>query len=210
MIPVAGQPLLEHILVKLREHGFSDVILALSLHSEQVRHYFGDGQRWDLQLQYSVSDEPLGTAGEVDNLRALLDGEEDFLVHYGDILTDLDIGTLAAQHLGRSADATLGLVTGVPMHAGVAEMDAEGRVTSFVEKPPMPTPCNAAVFALSRSALEFCGPGRDFSKDVFPEMIAAGRLVRGFVDENAYWHDIGRLSDLDAAGETTMMGAHDS
>ena len=199
MIPVAGRPLLEHILLKLRDHGFADVIIALSLHADQVRHYFGDGGRWGLSLQYSVSDEPLGTAGEVDNLRGLLEGEDDFLVHYGDILTDLDTPALVEAHLEHRAEATLGLVTGVPIHTGVAEMAPDGRVTSFVEKPRLPDPCNAAVFALNRSALDYCAPGRDFSNDVFPEMIAAGRLVRGFVDEEAYWCDVGRLSDLDAA-----------
>lgn len=204
MIPVAGRPLLEHILLGLRDRGFRDAIVALSQHADQVQHYFDDGSRMGLNLQYSVSDRPLGTAGEVDRLRGLLEAEEHFLVHYGDILTNLDARALAEEHLAHGPDVTLGLVTGVTIHTGLAKVDDRGRVNSFVEKPALATPTNAAVFALSRAALELCRPGADFSRDVFPELIAAGRPVRGFVDESAYWLDVGRLSDLDAANR--LMG----
>ncbi len=201
MVPVAGMPLLERIIVSLRDQGFTDLIVALSWLGEQVTHYFGDGGRFGVRIEYSINTEPAGTAGEVHRLRHLLEGEEDVLVHYGDILTNLDLAGLVRDHVEHHAAATLGLVTGVPIHTGVAEVAPDGRVTSFVEKPALEKPTNAAVFALSRRALELCAPGRDFSQDVFPELIAAGEVVRGFVDEQAYWLDVGRLSDLDAANE---------
>ena len=204
MIPVAGTPLLEHIVVKLREQGFSDLIVALSLHAEQVTRYFGDGERFGVRMRYRVNEEPLGTAGEIDAMRELLEGEEHFLVHYGDILTDLDARSMARQHVERNAAATLGFVTGVRIHTGVAELNEVGEVVSFIEKPPLDKPCNAAVFVLGRVALEYCAPGRDFSNDVFPEMIAAGLPVHGYVDESAFWQDVGRLSDLEEASK--LMG----
>jgi NDP-sugar pyrophosphorylase family protein len=201
MIPVAGTPLLEHIVTKLRDQGFTDLIVALSLLGEQVSHYFGEGERFGVKMCYSFSEEPLGTAGEVDAMRELLEGEEDFLVHYGDILTSLDAAALAEQHLEKDAAATLGLVTGVNIHTGVAELNEAGEVTHFVEKPPLERPCNAAVLALNRRALDYVGRGKDFSNHVIPEMIAAGEPVFGFLDENAYWYDVGRLSDLEAVNE---------
>lgn len=201
MIPVAAKPLLEHIVVKLRDEGFSDIIVALSLHAEQVTHYFGGGERFGVRMRYSVSEEPRGTAGEIDAMRGLLEGEENFLVHYGDILTDLDAKALVEQHLERDAAVTLGLVTGVPIHTGVAELNETGEITSFIEKPPLDKPCNAAVLALNRRALDYVAHGKDFSNDVIPEMIAAGERVYGFLDEKAYWYDVGRLSDLETANE---------
>jgi len=201
MIPVAGKPLLEHIVVKLRDQGFSDMIVALSLHAEQVTHYFGEGQRFGVRMHYSVSEEPRGTAGEIHAMREMLEGEENFLVHYGDILTDLDAKALVEQHVEKEAAATLGFVRGVPIHTGVAELNEAGEVVSFVEKPPLDKPCNAAVLALNRRALDYVGPGKDFSNDVIPEMIAKGERVYGFLDEKAYWYDVGRLSDLEVANE---------
>ncbi len=206
MIPLAGRPMLEHVIVKLREQRFSDIIVALSLHAEQVTHYFGHGERFGVRLQYSVSEEPRGTAGEVDAMRELLEGEENFLVHYGDILTDLDAKALVEQHLARQAAVTLGFVTGVRIHTGVAELSEAGEVISFIEKPPLDKPCNAAVLALNQRALQYVGPGKDFSNDVIPEMIANGERVYGFLDEKAYWYDVGRLSDLDAVNEALRAG----
>ncbi|MGC9319409.1 MAG: nucleotidyltransferase family protein [Armatimonadota bacterium] len=201
MVPVAGVPLIEHIIVRLRDHGFDEQIIALSWMAEQVTHYLGDGGRLGVRIQYSVNTEPSGTAGEVHHLHELLEGEEHLLVHYGDILTNLDVRRLADEHLKHRPAATLGFVTGVEFHAGVAELGEDGSVLSFVEKPAIERPTNAAVFALSRRALEYCGPERDFSRDVFPELIAAGEAVRGFVDRDAWWIDVGRLSDLERANE---------
>jgi len=245
MVPVAGMPILEHIVRRLVEQGFTEQIIALSVFAEQVKHYFGDGSRFGAQIEYSVNTEPTGTAGEIAQMLQrrphpptpspsdlptngasgggrggghnsdregqasrsvdledyLLEGETDVLVHYGDILSDMDLRAMADEHLASEADLTIGLVTGVEIHAGVADVEDDGRVSRFVEKPPLEVPTNAAIFVLGADAIERCAPGRDFSHDIFPEMIAEGRKVRGFVDENAYWLDVGRLSDLDKANE---------
>lgn len=207
MVPVAGRPILEHIVCRLVEQGFTEQIIALSVFSEQVRHYFGDGSRFGAQIEYSINTEPSGTAGEIAKMRSLLEGETDVLMHYGDILSDFDVRGMAEEHLANEADLTIGLVTGVEIHAGVADVEADGRVSRFVEKPPLEVPTNAAVFVLGREAIERCAPGRDFSHDIFPEMIADGKNVRGFVDAGAYWLDVGRLSDLEKANE--FFGGHD-
>lgn len=201
MVPVAGVPILERIVRSLVAQGFSEQIVALSVFAEQVQHYFGDGSRFGAQIEYSINTSPAGTAGELDHMRALIEGEDELLVHYGDILTDLDLKTMAEDHLQHRPAVTLGLVTGVPIHTGVAEVAEGGEVRSFIEKPALERPTNAAVFIIGREAIERCAPGRDFSHDIFPELLAEGENVRGFVDEAAYWLDVGRLSDLDAANE---------
>jgi NDP-sugar pyrophosphorylase family protein len=201
MVPVAGMPILEHIVRRLVEQDFDEQVIALSAFSEQVRHYFGDGSRFGAEIEYSINTEPSGTAGEVARMRPLLEGESDVLVHYGDILSDLHARAMADEHLASEAVVTIGLVTGVEIHAGIADVEPDGRVTRFVEKPSLEAPTNAAIFVLGREAMERCAPGRDFSHDIFPELIADGADVRGFVDEDAYWLDVGRLSDLDKANE---------
>ena len=201
MVPVAGVPILERIVRKLVEQGFTEQIVALSLFAEQVRHYFGDGSRFGAQIEYSVNMEPSGTAGEIARMRPMLEGDSDVLVHYGDILSDLDAAAMAAEHLAHRADLTIGLVKGVEIHAGVADVEADGRVSRFVEKPPLDVPTNAAIFVLGREAIDRSAAGLDFSHDIFPKLIADGRNVRGFVDDRAYWLDVGRLSDLDRANE---------
>jgi NDP-sugar pyrophosphorylase family protein len=199
MIPVAGKPILEHIIAKLVHQGFRRSIVAVSRHGEQVEHYFGKGERFGAHLRYVHSPEPQGTAGELHKMRDLLEGEDHFLVHYGDIITNLDSARMAASHLGTGAVATVGLVTGVHVHTGVGEVDPEGRLTYFAEKPPLGRPCHAAVDVFSRRVLDYVRPGQDLSTDTIPALMAAGEDVRGFIDEAAYWQDVGRLSDIDEA-----------
>lgn len=199
MIPLCGKPLLEHIIERLHAQGFKDLLVVATMFPEQLQHYFQDGSRWGVHIQYVVRAEPSQTAGEVYALREYLADEESFLVHYGDILTNLNLVAMAQQHAQTGAAATLGLVKKVRLHIGVAELDHTGRVIAFVEKPYASLPCHAAVNIFSQRVWDYVGPGKDFGYDVIPAMIAAGEEVRGFVDEQAYWLDVGRLSDLEEA-----------
>lgn len=199
MVPLRGRPLLEHILDRLRAQGCTDLLLAVTMFPEQLENHFGDGSRFGMKMEYVLRPEPSQTAGEVHALREYLQDEDSFLVHYGDIITDLNIRAMAEQHARTGAAATLGLVTNVRIHTGVAELDPEGRVKHFVEKPPLQQPCHAAVNIFSRQVWDYVGPGKDFGHDVIPEMVAAGEDVRGYLDQEAYWMDVGRLSDLDDA-----------
>jgi NDP-sugar pyrophosphorylase family protein len=90
-------------------------------------------------------------------------------------------------------------VTGVPIHTGLAEMDGQGRLTHFEEKPKIDQPCHAAVSVFSRRVLDYVQAGDDLATNTIPAMMAAGEDVRGMLDETAFWHDVGRLSDIDAA-----------
>ena len=198
MIPLAGKPLLEHVVSKLTRQGFQRQTIAVSHLHEQVEHYFGDGARWGVELDYSISTEPLGTAGELWNLRDKLAAEDDFLVHYGDIMTNFDAAAMARQHVEEQAMATVGFVTNVQIHTGIGTL-AGNRLTSFVEKPPLTDPCHAAMHVYSSAALKYMGRGKDLATNVIPETIEAGERVCGFLDPEAYWHDVGRVSDLDDA-----------
>jgi len=199
MVPLRGRPLLEHIVERLRGQGFTDLLVAVTMFPEQLENYFGDGSRFGVQMQYVMRPEPSQTAGEVAALRECLADDEAFLVHYGDIITNLNTAAMAEQHAQTGAAATLGLVTNVEIHTGVAELDTDGRVIHFVEKPPLEKPCHAAVNIFSCRVWDYVGPGKDFGHDVIPAMVAAGEDVRGYLDREAYWMDVGRLSDLDGA-----------
>ncbi|MDI9585882.1 MAG: nucleotidyltransferase family protein [Acidobacteriota bacterium] len=206
MIPVAGRPLAEHVVRRLVHCGFTDLVFAVTRFPEQLEAHFGDGSRFGARVQYVLRPEPSGTAGEVHALREHIPEGESFLVHYGDILHNMDLPAMAAQHRETMAVATVGLVSNVTVHVGAAEMDAEGRLTDFVEKPRFDKPCHAAVNMLGPGIWEHLAPGMDFGYDVFPALVRAGANIRGFLDGHAWWMDVGRLSDLDDANE--WMSTH--
>src|SRR5256885_16719619 len=63
LVPVAGRPIMEHILLHLRRHQLRDVVATVQYMGASIRNYFGDGSEQGVALTYSVEDSPLGTAG---------------------------------------------------------------------------------------------------------------------------------------------------
>lgn len=207
MIPVAGCPLSEYVVRSLVRQGFDDIIMAVTAFPEQLEHHFGDGSRFGARIEYVPRPEPSGTAGEVHALRGLIPAGESFLVHYGDILTSLDLRGMRAQHEATGALATVGLVSDVEVHAGVAGLDKDNRVIYFEEKPKVGRPCHAAIDMFGPGIWSWLAPGLDFGYDVIPKLVAAGENVQGFLDETAWWLDVGRISDLeDAAALMQRVG----
>ncbi len=201
MIPVAGRPLAEYVVGGLVRHGFEDLIFAVTAFPEQLEAHFGDGAKFGARVEYVLRPMPSKTAGEVFACRHLIPEGESFLVHYGDILTNFDLGGMRRAHEATGALATIGLITDMPVHAGVAEVDGQGRVVRFVEKPPLEKPAHAAVDVFGPGIWKYLAPDLDFGYDVIPGLLRAGEDVRGYVDTAALWHDVGRLSDLEPAAE---------
>ena len=112
-----------------------------------------------IRLTYAVEDEPLDTAGAL-RFAATFGGVDDtFVVVNGDVLTDLDLGSLIAFHRQSGAEGTIALhPVPDPSAFGVVPTDDDGRVTAFVEKPPRdeaPTnEINAGTYVLEASVLD--------------------------------------------------------
>lgn len=202
MIPVAGKPTLERIIERLKACGFEDYIIALSLFPEQAINYFGDGSRLGVRIAWSVNPEPGGTSGELCAMARHLEKEENFVLHYGDIVSDFDIPAMVEDHLAHNATTTVGLITSYRVSTGVAHLAPDRRITHFEEKPIYPEPSNAAILVLSRRAMDYMRVGEDISTDALPAMLRAGEPVFGFPDEHCYWFDIGQLSALEKANES--------
>src|SRR6202521_2302609 len=92
LVPVAGRPIMEHILLHLRRHQLRDVVATVQYMGASIRNYFGDGSEQGVALTYSVEDSPLGTAGSVMLARAQLPAT--FLVISGGSSTELGRGDL--------------------------------------------------------------------------------------------------------------------
>src|SRR3712207_5690071 len=134
MVPVVGKPCMEHIIGLLRRHGITEIVVTVAYLPQAIRGYFGDGEALGVQLQYSVEEAPLGTAGSVKHAEELLD--ETFLVISGDALCDFDLDALVDAHRAHGATATLALkAVDNPLEFGVVILDEDGRVERFLEKP---------------------------------------------------------------------------
>ncbi|MDP2917673.1 MAG: sugar phosphate nucleotidyltransferase, partial [Dehalococcoidia bacterium] len=137
MLPIANKPILEHLLNEMKQAGISDFVFVVGYHDEQVRDYFGDGKRWDVNVQYVAQRKQLGTADAVKTVESLLSGS--FLLVNGDVIVShSDI--LALIYKGEN---TLGVIeVKDPSGLGVVEAK-EGRVVRIYEKMEKP-PTNLA------------------------------------------------------------------
>jgi mannose-1-phosphate guanylyltransferase / phosphomannomutase len=214
MVSIVGKPCMEHILELLRTHGFEDVIVTIAFLPQAIRTYFGNGEALGLNIEYSVEESPLGTAGSVrlasDKLR------ETFLVISGDALCDIDLSGLIAFHRERGAAATIGLKSvDNPLEFGIVVTDEDGRVERFLEKPSwgqvFSDTINTGIYVLEPEVLRHIPTDRpfDFSKELFPLLLEMGRPIYGFVCDG-YWQDVGdldqyRQANFDALDERVLL-----
>ncbi|MBI2860198.1 MAG: NTP transferase domain-containing protein [Chloroflexi bacterium] len=84
MLPLANQPILEHLLIEAREAGIKDFIFIVGYRDEQVRDYFGRGERWGINIEYCQQQRQLGTADAIMMAQGLVG--DSFLVMNGDII----------------------------------------------------------------------------------------------------------------------------
>lgn len=179
MLPVAGKPLLQHHLEHLHKSGIRDVAINLHYLGDQIEAFFGDGRAFGVSIHYSREQTLLGTAGALIPLRDWLASEPDFLVQYGDILTDQPLAPLVDARRRHDAFAALLLHRRARSNSVVA-MDPSGRIIAFLEQPTgaeraavPPDPAGAWVNScaqeLSRAALDFVVErgAEDLPRDVY-------------------------------------------
>lgn len=104
MINICGKPILEHQIDNLKACGLTDIILVIGYLGDKIKEYFGDGSKFDVNIEYFVEDHPLGTAGALFKMPQLT---EDFLLLCGDVIIDVDFNRFIAFHKVHKAWASL-------------------------------------------------------------------------------------------------------
>jgi mannose-1-phosphate guanylyltransferase/mannose-1-phosphate guanylyltransferase/phosphomannomutase len=200
LVPVANRPVMEHILMLLRRHGFGPLIANLHWFPEAIRERFGDGSGTGVDLTYSYEEELLGTAGGVRNVAEFF-GDEPFLVMAADALTDIDLAALRAAHEANDGIATLAVkrVSNVT-EFGVVVTDSGGRIQGFQEKPDpaeaLSDLASCMIYVLEREIFDYfpSKPVVDFAREVFPALLSND--VPFYVHEiDSYWNDVGSLPE---------------
>lgn len=196
LLPVAGQPIMEHVLRLLGRHGMNDTVVTVQFLAALIKNRFGNGEELGMRLHYAHETTPLGTAGSVLNAEAEL-RDDTFLVISGDALTDIDLTELIAFHRAKGALATVCLTrVPDPLEFGITVTGQDGRVERFLEKPTwgqvFTDTVNTGIYVMEPEIFDYVpkdGPA-DWAGDVFPRLLAEGKPVYGYVADG-YWEDIG-------------------
>lgn len=133
MLPIANRPILEHLLIEMKQSGINEFIFIVGFHDEQIRDYFGNGAKWEVNIQYCNQRKQLGTADAVRMVQGLI--KETFILANGDVIIDRrDIQSLIEKNENTLSIIELPDVTGM----GVIEAKAGHivRILEKMEKPP--------------------------------------------------------------------------
>jgi len=186
-----GVSLVEYILANLRKHGFEEVMINLHHHPERIREGLKSWNRRGMKLSFVHEETLLGTAGALKNVSEFFTNEEAFVVHYGDVVTNVDLKKMLSFHRARKATATL-LVHQRKRSNSALKFDETYRVREFLERPPAEfwetvdtTWVNSGVMIFCPEVLDLIPPGipADWPKDIFPHLIAAGGLYAYCLEE---------------------------
>lgn len=201
MLPLGKKPILQYVISSIAKAGISEVYLTVGYLHEQIENYFGDGQKHfkGIRLYYSVEKEEMGTAGSIIPLKDKMEGT--FLVMMGDHLSNLDLNSAISHHKKCGNIATIALnKKGVPLEYGVADLDGNGNIVRFREKPIVENLVNAGIYVFEPEIFDFIRPKDDFATHVFPRLLENKKKISGFVFSD-YWLDIGRTTDYESINQ---------
>ena len=204
MLPIANKPILEHLLIEARKAGIREFIFVVGYHDEQVRHYFGSGDKWEVNIGYSTQRRQLGTAHALKMVKGVVDGN--FLVINGDIIVNQeDIKSLISK-----SDNTVSVIEVKDTRdLGVVEV-SQGKVVHIYEKAEKPPShmANAGLYL--------------FTPDIFDAISQTSKSTRGEYEitdslqlmmdkghhvscqEISYWLDLSFPWDLLTANESLL------
>ncbi len=196
LVPLGDRPILEHIILRLAEHGVRRVDLCVSHLGELIQAYFSQVSLPDgVELRWHWEDEPLGTAGA---LRTVEDLDGTFLAMNGDIFTTLDYTAMVEHHRAAGAALTIAMhAKPVPIDLGVIE-SSDGWVTGYIEKPTLHYDVSMGVYCYDERALAHLPDGPCQFPDLVLRLLEAGEKVAAYRTE-ATWYDIGTLPEYERA-----------
>lgn len=197
LVPIGNLPILEIVIRQLSAQGFDHVTLAVNHQADLLRAYFGDGSRWNIQVNSSLEPMPLGTMGPlklIDNL------PQDFLVMNGDILSDLNYAKFLDDHIEAKRFFTISAAAREQtIDYGVLQIADDANLEGFEEKPKIPYLVSMGVYALNRAVLDWIPDHEAFGFDQLVLKLLAARQAIKVARHRGYWLDIGRPDDYQKA-----------
>ena len=198
MVPIVNRPVIEHIVLDLKKHGFTEIMINLHYLGDVIQQALGDGSRLGVHISYAHEDKLWGDAGSVKRSQAFF-GSDTFLVVGGDDISDIDLTGLMLLHRRKNAASTIATtVVDDPSQFGIVVTEDDGRITRFLEKPKggnvFSNTANTGVYVFEPEVFDLIPPDTfwGFGNNVFPQLLSESRPLFGF-QTTSYWKDVGNL-----------------
>ena len=198
MIEVRGKPVLHHMVEGLRAAGVREFLIIVGYRAESVQNFFGDGSRYNIQIQYATQVVQDGTGRVVDLARNFV-GDSPFVLNYGDILVD-PANYKRLVDLPRGVEAIISVTRGEDVSkGGAAFLNDRMELVDLLEKPKpgqASSPWyNAGLYAFRPSIFDFTAKLKPSSRgeyeltDAIRELAHSGKKVKA-LELTGEWADV--------------------
>lgn len=194
LLNVGAKPILQTIIENFERYGFKNIIISVNYKSEMIKDYFGNGEQFNVNIEYIEESKRLGTAGALSLLKKTIDLP--FFVMNGDLLTNVNFEHLLDFHTGGNSIATMCVREyQYQIPYGVIETNND-KITSIIEKPTNKFFVNAGIYLLSPEVLNKIPDNEFFDMPtLFDKLIKKEKNVLSF-PIHEYWLDIGQHNDF--------------
>ena len=199
LVDIGGRPVLCHLMDIYAQYGQNDFLLCLGYMGEKIREHFTQPQHLVQDHNVTMIDtgEENMTGSRVKQMESYIEGDT-FMVTYGDGLSDIDIGKLVDFHNAHGKLATVSAHRPTSRY-GVMDINSDGTVTSFAEKPQLEDYVSMGFFVFQKEVLKYIDddPSTNLEREPLQQLAEEGQLV-------AYKHE-GFFHPMDTYRDYLMM-----
>ena len=199
MVKVAGQPILERIILRFLDYGISNFYISINYLGKMIEDYFGDGKKFGCQIRYLKEKKYLHTGGSLSLLNEEL--SDPVIVMNGDLLTRINFTHLLQFHQKGKFSATIAVRPySLEIPFGVVKSE-NNQLKSIKEKPNIPCLINAGIYVLNPEILSFIPKNKVFPLTNLFEKLLAKKKKIGVYQSKEDWIDVGQLDEFEKAEE---------
>ncbi|MCX5782771.1 MAG: sugar phosphate nucleotidyltransferase [Elusimicrobia bacterium] len=196
LVPIGDLPILEVVLRQLKTSGFKDVVITVNHLAELIMAFFGNGEKLGLNIDYSLEETPLGTAGP---LSLIKEYDDNFLVMNGDLLTTLDYKKMMEWHKKEKNDITIACYNKkVKIDLGVIKRDGDN-FTDYIEKPTYDFDVSMGIYIFDKEVMKIIKEAEILD---MPDLVLRAKGIKKQIKcyiQDCIWLDIGRAEDYENA-----------
>jgi len=200
LVQVGDKPVLHHLMDIYARFGHKDFILCLGYKGEKIREYFKNTE-WN--IDFVDTGEDSNKAERLMKIKSRIQ-EDNFLLSYGDDLSDVDINKVIELHKEKNKIITL---TAVQLQSpfGILGVDYREKVVSeFKEKPTLKQLMNGGFYVVNKKIFDFIKPNHDLEKETFDNLAKERQIV--YFEHNGFWKSMNTLKDVIELNEDYKEG----
>jgi NDP-sugar pyrophosphorylase family protein len=199
LMPLGDYPILEVVVRQLAIDGFGHITMAVNHQANLIKAFFGNGDQWNVRIDYSMESRPLSTIAPLSLIRDLPDT---FLLMNGDVLTDVNFRDLYTAHLKSGSLFTIAASSRTQtIDYGVLRTDDAGCLIGFEEKPSTDYLVSMGVYVVNKAVLSLVPADQPYGFDDLMHALISRRERVNVVRHAGYWLDLGRPDDYVQAVE---------